>query len=123
MPTEPQPVTLFQLVHRAVEICDPDGADDDLAELLRRFEDSDEPASAVVDGIEQRMAETVGVLDPQEEAPALQVASAVTVYLAHRRDELGDDPDDILRMAVRAEFDGHPPANVANWLDEVGVEY
>jgi len=123
MPTEPQPVTLFQLVRRAVEICDPDGADEDLAELLRRFEDADEPASAVVDGIEQRMAETVGVLDPQEEAPALQVASAVTVYLAHRRDELGDDPEDILRMAVRAEFDGHPPANVANWLDEVGVEY
>lgn len=123
MPTEPQPVTLSQLVHRAVEICDPDGADEDLAELLRRFEDADEPASAVVDGIEQRMAETVGVLDPQEEAPALQVASAVTVYLAHRRDELHDDPDDILRMAVRAEFDGHPPANVANWLDEIGVEY
>ena len=123
MPTEPQPVTLFQLVRRAVEICDPDGADEDLAELLRRFEDADEPASAVVDGIEQRMAETVGVLDPQEEAPALQVASAVTVYLAHRRDELRDDPDDILRLAVRAEFDGHPPANVATWLDEIGVEY
>jgi len=123
MPTEPQPVTLSQLVHRAVEICDPDGADEDLAELLRRFEDADEPASAVVDGIEQRMAETVGVLDPQEEAPVLQVAAAVAVYLAHRRDELHDDPDDILRLAVRAEFGGHPPANVANWLDEVGVQY
>ena len=123
MPTEPQPVILSQLVHRAVEICDPDGADEDLAELLRRFEDADQPASALVDGIEQRMAETVGVLDPQEEAPALQVASAVTVYLAHRRDEVDDDADHILRLAVRAEFDGHPPANVANWLDEVGVEY
>ncbi len=123
MPTEPQPVTLSQLVHRAVEICDPDGADEDLAELLRRFEDADEPASALVDTIEQRMAETVGMLDPQEEAPALQVASAVTVYLAHRRDELHDAPDDILRLAVRAEFGGHPPANVANWLDEVGVQY
>ena len=116
-------MTLSQLVHRAVEICDPDGAEEDLAELLRRFEDADEPASAVVDGIEQRMAETVGVLDPQEESPALQVASAITVYLAHRRDELDDDADDVLRMAVRAEFNGHPPANVANWLDEVGVEY
>ncbi|MBA2532423.1 MAG: hypothetical protein H0V23_10020 [Nocardioidaceae bacterium] len=123
MPTEPPPVTLSQLVHRAVEICDPDGADEDLAELLRRFEDADEPASALVDSIEQRMAETVGMLDPQEEAPALQVASAVVVYLAHRRDEVSDDPDDILRLAVRAEFNGHPPANVANWLDEVGVQY
>lgn len=123
MPTEPQPVTLAQLVHRAVEICDPDGAEEDLVELLRRFEDADEPASALGDGIEQRMAETVGVLDPQEEAPVLQVASAVTVYLAHRRDELHDDPDAILRMAIRSEFNGHPPANVANWLDEVGLEY
>ena len=123
MPTEPQPVTLAQLVHRAVEIVDPDGADEDLGELLRRFEDADEPASALVDGIEQRMAESVGVLDPQEESAPLQVASAVTVYLAHRRDEVDDDPEDILRLSVRAEFNGHPPPNVANWLDEVGVEY
>ena len=123
MPTEPQPVTLSQIVHRAVEIVDPNGADEDLVELLRRFEDADEPAGALVDGIEQRMAETVGILDPQEEAPALQVASAVVVYLTHRRDEVTDDPDDILRLAVRAEFNGHPPANVANWLDEIGVQY
>ena len=30
MPTEPQPVTLAQLVHRAAEITDPEGADDDV---------------------------------------------------------------------------------------------
>jgi hypothetical protein len=123
MPTEPQPVTLSQLVRRAVEITDPDGADEDLVELLRRFEDADEPASAIVDGIEQRMAEAAGALDPQADQPVLQVASAVVVYLAHRRDEVDDDPEAILRMAVRAEYDGNPPANVANWLDEVGVEY
>jgi hypothetical protein len=123
MPTEPAPPTLSQLVHRAVAICDPDGADEDLVEFLLRFEDADEPVSAIVDNIEQRMAEEAGALDPQEDAPALQVASAVVVYLAHRRDELDDDPDSILRLAVRAEFNGNPPANVANWLDEVGVEY
>ena len=64
-----------------------------------------------------------GALDPQEDAPRLQVARAVAVYLAFRRDELSDEPDDILRLAVRAEYDGNPPALIANWLDEVGVEY
>ena len=123
MPTEPLPPTLSQLVHRAVTIVDPDGADEDLVDLLTRFEDDDVPVTAVIDSLEQRMAEVAGVLDPQEEAPAVQVASAVVVYLAHRRDEVEDDPDDILRLAVRAEFNGNPPANVANWLDEVGLEY
>jgi hypothetical protein len=123
MPTEPEPLTLAQLVHRAVEICDPDGADEDLTELQLRFEDADEPASAFVEDIEQRMAEATGALDPQAESAALQMASAVVVYLAHRRDEVTDDPLDILRLAARAEFNGHPPPNVAQWLDEVGVAY
>jgi hypothetical protein len=122
MPTEPDPLTIAQIVHRAVEIVDPDGADEDVGEFLRRFEDADVPVTAVED-IDRRMAEATGVLDPQEESPLLQMARAVTVYLAFRRDELTDDPDDIIRMAVRAEYDGQPPPNVANWLDEVGVEY
>jgi hypothetical protein len=123
MPTEPDPLTLSQVVHRAVAVVDPDGADEDLVELLTRFEDADEPVSALVDGIEQQMAEAAGALDPQEEAPALQVAVAVAVYLAHRRDEYDEEPDELVRLAVRAEFDGHPPANVANWLEQAGVEY
>jgi hypothetical protein len=123
MPTEPQPITLAQLVHRAAEVTDPDGADEDVVELQRRFEDRDEPASAVVEDIEQAMAEAAGALDPQEDSPGLQVATAVVVYLAHRRDEVEDDPENILRMAVRAEYDGNPPENVASWLDQVGVEY
>lgn len=123
MPTEPDPVTLSQLVARAAEITDPDGADDDVVELQRRFEDADWPVSGIVDSVEQRMAEAAGTLDPQEESPGLQVATAVVVYLAHRRDEVDDDPVDILRMATRAEYDGKPPAHVANWLEEAGVEY
>jgi hypothetical protein len=122
MPTEPEIVTVSQLVHRAAEIVDPDGADEDIVELLQRFEDDDVPVTAVED-FDTRMAEATGVLDPQEDAPVLQVARAVAVYLAFRRDEVTDDPDDILRLAVRSEYDGQPPANVANWLDEVGVEY
>src|SRR2546423_3622520 len=123
MPTEPDPLTLAQVVHRAVTVVDPDGADDDLVALLTRFEDADEPVGALVDGIEQRMAEAAGTLDPQEDAPALQVATAVAVYLAHRRDEYDEDPDELLRLAVRAEFDGNPPANVADWLEQEGVSY
>jgi hypothetical protein len=122
MPTEPEPVTIAQLVHRAAEIVDPDGADEDVVEFVRRFEDADTPATGV-DDLDTRMAEAAGVLDPQEESPVLQMARAVTVYLAFRRDEVSDDPDDILRLAARAEYDGNPPPSVANWLDEVGVEY
>ena len=123
MPTEPQPVTLAQLVHRAAEITDPEGADEDVVQLAQRFEDADWPVSGILETIEQRMAEAAGTLDPQEDSPGLQVATAVAVYLAHRRDELDEDPVHVLRMATRAEFDGRPPANVAQWLDTAGIEY
>ena len=123
MPTEPDPVTLAQLVHRAAEITDPDGADADVVALEQRFEDADWPVSGILDSIEQRMAEAAGTLDPQEDSPALQMTAAVALYLAHRRDEIEHDPVDVLRLAARAEFNGNPPANVANWLDEVGIEY
>ena len=120
MPTEPAPVTLSQVVHRAVEVCDPAGTDADLADLLVRFEDADEPVAGL-DDVEQRMAEAVGALDPDADDPALQMAAAVATYLAFRRDQLDDDPDELLRLAARAEFNGNPPPAVANWLDEQGV--
>jgi hypothetical protein len=123
MPTEPDPVTLAQLVHRAAEITDPEGADDDVVALQQRFEDADWPVSGILDSIEQRMAEAAGALDPQEESPALQMTAAVAVYLAYRRDELRDDPGDVLRLAARAEYDGKPPAHIANWLESSGIEY
>jgi hypothetical protein len=122
MPTEQDPVTLAQLVHRAAEITDPEGADDDVVALSQRFEDADWPVSGIVESIEQRIAEAAGALDPQEESPGLQVAAAVTVYLAHRRDELEEEPDHVLRMAARAEYDGHPPAPVAAWLQSAGID-
>jgi hypothetical protein len=121
MPTEPAPVTLSQVVHRAVEVCDPDG-DEGLEDLLERFEDDDEPLSSTSAEIaEQRIAEVVGELDPQEEDPAVTMAGAVATYLAYRRDEVGDAPVDLLTLAARAEFDGHPPDVVRGWLAERGV--
>ena len=120
MPTEPAPITLSQVVHRAVEVCDPAGTDVNLADFFVRFEDADEPISAVED-VEQRMAEAAGALDPEGDSPSLQMAAAVATYLSFRRDEADDDAEELLRLAARAEFNGNPPTAVATWLEEQGV--
>jgi len=117
MPTEPAPVTMAEVVHRAVETCD-DGSGT-VDDLLARFEDDDEPVSAV--DVERRLDEAVGPRD-DEDHPAFTMACAVIVYLAHRRDELDADPVELLRLAARAEFDGHPSPAVTAWLQEQGVE-
>lgn len=121
MPTEPRPVSLFDVAKRAVEIADPDDVDAQLGELLEQFEDDDEPVTAV-QNLEERVAIAVEGVDVELESPAVSVASAVILYLAHRRDELHDDPDKILRMAARAEWKGDPPENVLDWLADRGVE-
>jgi hypothetical protein len=122
MPTEPEPVTLSQVVHRAVAVVDPDGSEG-LDDFLVRFEDDDEPLSSTQAEIAaQRIAEGVGALDPQEEDGAVQMAGAVATYLAYRRDEVDEDPGALLELAARAEFDGHPPGVVREWLADVGIE-
>ena len=50
-----------------------------------------------------------------------EVVHSVATYVAFRRDEIDDDPQDLLRLAARAEYDGKPPDNVRAWLDEQGV--
>jgi hypothetical protein len=121
MPTEPQPVTLRQVVQRAVDVVDPAGSDADLGDFLLRFEDADEPVSAVGD-IEQRLAEAAGAIDPEQESPAIQMVAATATYLAFRRDEVDEDPDELLRLVARAEFDGDPPEPVASWLADAGID-
>jgi len=59
----------------------------------------------------------------QRKDPALHKAAAVTVYLAHRRDEIDSGPDTLLHLAARAEFDGEPPRTLAEWLQAAGIEY
>ena len=120
MPTEPSPPTLAEVVHRAAEVCDPEGVEEGVAQLLGRFEDRDEPVTGIAD-VELEIAEQKGAIDPQDEDPAVTMTAAVAVYLAFRRDELGDDPDELLRLAARAEFDGNPPQPVADWLAARGV--
>ena len=113
------PPTLFQVVHRAVQVTDPTG-ELGVADLLGPVEDADEPVTAHAD-IETDLAELKGRVDPQDEDPAVMMAIAVATYLAFRRDHLDYAPEDLLRLAARAEFDGNPPELVRDWLDEQGV--
>jgi hypothetical protein len=121
-PAEAQgpPPSLFEVVHRAVEVTDPDGSLG-VGDLLERVEDSDEPVTAHED-IETELAELKGRLDPQDEDPAVMMAVAVATYLSFRRDEMDEDPASLLRLAARAEYNGNPPDNVRAWLEERRVE-
>ena len=113
------PPSLFDVVRRAVDVTDPSG-EFGAGDLLQYVEDSDEPVTAHAD-IEEELAEIKGRIDPQDEDPAVMMAIAVATYLAFRREEIDDDPGDILRLATRAEYEGHPPDNLRRWLEEQGV--
>jgi hypothetical protein len=119
MPTEPDPITVAEVVHRAVEVCE-DSTSDGLDDLLVRFEDDDEPIAAVAD-IEERLDRVLGPSELDEDDGAVTMARAVITYLAHRRDELNADPGELLRLAARAEFHGEPPAAAARWLADQGI--
>ena len=116
--------TVFEVVRRAVEICDPDERSETLAEFERRYEDRDEPVTALGGARTREFFETEGelqdaVLPPD---PALTMAAAVATYLAYRRDELEDADADVLRLTARAEFGKDVPAHVAEWLTTMGVD-
>jgi hypothetical protein len=117
---EGPPPSLFDVVHRAVQVADPSGRYG-VGDLLQYVEDADEPVTSHQD-VETDLAELKGRVDPQDEDPAVMMAIAVATYLAFRRDEFDDAPADLLRLAARAEFDGSPPDDVRAWLDERGVE-
>ena len=104
---------LSEVVRRAVDVCE--GPDD----LFIRFEDRDEPITAIED-IEQEVAESTGELDPQREEPVLVIAGAVVTYLGHRRDAI-DEPDErLLRLALDAELTD-PPETVRDWITDAGL--
>jgi hypothetical protein len=120
MPREPDPLTLAELARRAVEICDPQDEDAVLGDYFLRFEDADEPVTAI-QNLEERIALAAEGVDADVADPSIAVANAVILYLAHRRDEMDGDPEDILRLAVRAEWQGSPPEVVVDWLSDRGV--
>jgi hypothetical protein len=119
MPTEPDPVTVSEIVHRAVEICET-STSDSLDELLARFEDDDRPITAIED-VEEMLDMALGPTEFDDLDAEVTMARAVILYLAHRRDELDADRIELLRLAARAEFSGYPPAHVEAWLNEQGV--
>jgi hypothetical protein len=120
MPTEPQPISLFDVAKRAVEACDPVGNDGVLGDFLAQFEDYDEPVTTI-QNLEERVAIASEGVDADVTDPAVQMAGATILYLAHRRDEMSDDDADILRLAARSEFKGDPPEFILNWLNDRGV--
>jgi hypothetical protein len=120
MPTRPDPITLSQIARRATEVVDPAGTDDDVVHLFTNLEDDDRPITTVQD-LEGRLALAQDGLEEEGENPAVDMAIATIIYLAHRRDELDDDPDDILRLTARAEWHGKPPQYVTEWLEARGV--
>jgi hypothetical protein len=116
MPTDRTTITLSDLVRRATAIVDADGVDDAVTNFATRHEDDDIPVRGILDGLEERLGWGV------DEDPSVVMAQAVTLYLAHRIDEIDDDADEILRLAARSEFDGKPPEAVEAWLDRNGIE-
>ena len=111
----PDDARLSQLVRRACEIVDPDDEDAVVGEFELRYEDADEPVAGILETLEERIG--FGA----DEDPSVMMAQAVVLYLAHRRDEVGDDADDVIALAARAEFAGSPPVEIQNWLDDRGV--
>ena len=104
MPTEPETPTLATVVRAGAEAADPDHGDDMVTELITRFEDRDEPVTAVAD-VEEQLAEAQREIDIDGGSRALQIAVDVATYLAFRRDQLGSDRDELIRLATRAEHD------------------
>ena len=120
MPTEPDPITLSEIARRATEIVDPGGADDQVVRVYTQLEDDDRPITSI-QNLEEHLAHVEEGADIAGDNPGVAVTIAVILYLAHRRDELEDDAEDVLRLAARSEWAGQPPAAVQNWLDERGV--
>ena len=122
MPTDPEPLTLSAVVHRAVVVVDPEG-NAGLEDLLAPFEDDDEPlGSHGAEIAAQRILEEAGKLDPQAEDPAVQLAAAVATYLAFRRDEVDEEPRELLTRWAPAPSSTAIHRTTSALLAERGVE-
>jgi hypothetical protein len=114
---EPRPISLAEVVRRAAQIVDPDDEDAIVGDFQQAFEDDDEPVAGL-DNVQDRVGEVLSRLDPAVNNGSLSVAGAITVYLSYRRDELHEDPRELIRLAARAEWKDEPPEAVAEWLDD-----
>jgi hypothetical protein len=103
MPTEPETPTLAEVVRAGAEAADPDGGDPAVADLVTWFEDRDEPVTAYLDQVEELLAEAQRSIDLDGDSRALELAVDVATYLAFRRDQIGSDREELIRLATRAE--------------------
>jgi hypothetical protein len=120
MSRQREPISLFDVIRRAVDVADPDRADARLGDLLEAFEDDDEPVSGV-DQLDEVLAESELDLDVDGDDPGIALAIALARYLAHHLREMGADDDRLLTEAVRWQWHGHAPAGVTDLLSERGV--
>jgi len=112
--------TVYEVVHEAVAMTDPDRHDDAIEELLLAFEDDDRPARGV-DDIAEILGSTANGVDPEGDSPAVRVAAAVAAFLATNPDG-GDDRTATLRLAARTAYRDEVPEPVVEWLRDEGVE-
>jgi hypothetical protein len=120
---DPSTATVSDLVRLAVEVCDPDDRDADLGHFEEQLEDDDTPITAV-QNLEERLALAAEGADYDVENPAVAVVTAVVLYLASKggRGSYDRDPEELMRLAARAQWHGDPPSYVADWLADRGVE-
>jgi hypothetical protein len=116
MSRDPDPITLFDVIRRAVDVADPDGADPNLGDLLEQFEDDDEPVSGV-DQLDEVLANAELDIDAQGDDPQIALALAIARYLAHHRRQMNADPGRLTDEAVKWQWHDHPPEGVRELLE------
>ena len=115
-----QTPTVFEVVQRAVAVCDPDGDDELIADFLLAHEDRDEPVTSI-DAADRSFFESAERIAGALPSAGVEMTAAGATYLAFRLDELDDDDDDLLRLAARAEYGDNPPEEIRAWLHDAGV--
>ncbi len=118
MQTDIPPVS--HVFERAAALTDPDAHDEVVAGLVERFEDDDRPARSIED-FEELAWEALGRDDPEGDSPAGQMTAAAATWLATNPAQ-DHDRHHVLREAARLAFHDDPPAPVAAWLAEHGID-
>jgi hypothetical protein len=118
--------TVSEVVREATAITDPAGVETAATALYDGFEDDDRLVTAA-GHLTAELLSTLRAIDPEEDEPAAWAAAAGAIWLATHpglvdKSDKGDKADLIIREGVRLVFEGRPPAPLARWLEERGVE-
>jgi hypothetical protein len=110
--------TVSDLVKTAVEAVDPEGHDEAVGRLYAALEDDDRPVTGV-DNLEEHLAMVAPDADHDVSDPGITLVIAVVLYLASHGGTADYDrnPDELIQLAVRAQWHGDPPSEVRDWLE------